>query len=555
MAVLCLHAPERRSTICEPAQTVGRQSYARLAIAAVLLGTLLFCINHAGVIAAEISAPAGYRSVHILRNFDQPQYITWMTLARNHFLLPDYHAPWQTAPALFQPMMMVAARLGPSPIISYYALQFLLYWVAAFAFLLAAFSFRLTPAQVFLAALIVICAVPLKLLAWVGAPLIGLPRDMFVEGLIQYSYETADGLFRGGSSNGPTLTFGTAIILFAFTFLARYLETFDRREFCKFLASVFLAGLLHPFEVFLIAAVGGVLLLQQRQLRYFLLVVAAAGCGIAPYVVLTLKTPWLRDISGLIHWSMPSRLWVPAVYGVPVILLIYLMLLRFRMKPPGDRVLQAWFLGCLILPFVPVLPFALHLFNGFACCVAFLLVRRVASDRQLLAVLATYRKTAQGMLAVWVTVSVLATGAVYVQVFRDGRSVEPALLISAIASADETRVLDWVGAHVPSNALVLSPQALSPLVATAPAHSFASHDFSSITYQEQSKLADRFYAGEDLTSYLIGRFGLRYVIVGCESPAARRLERWPLRLDLKTLKIYEVSSDALKPYDQARLRK
>ena len=147
----------------------------RRALFAVLLGTGLGLLNHAGVIAGMLDPPPGYQPAYFLRNLDVPQYLTWMELAKTHWLLPNDHAPWQTEPALFQPILTLAARTGLPTIAAYYGLQLLMYWLAAYALILAAETFMKTRRSMLYAALAVIAAQPLRLLIWAAAKAFGLP--------------------------------------------------------------------------------------------------------------------------------------------------------------------------------------------------------------------------------------------------------------------------------------------------------------------------------------------------------------------------------------------
>src|SRR5271157_5077926 len=101
------------------------------------LGLLLFLIHQAGAISAFLSSPPGYEPAWGVRNLDLPQYLTWITAARNSILLPDYHAPWLTEPALFQPLFIAASRIPLPPMAAYYVLNVLLYMSGGVALLYA----------------------------------------------------------------------------------------------------------------------------------------------------------------------------------------------------------------------------------------------------------------------------------------------------------------------------------------------------------------------------------------------------------------------------------
>ncbi len=266
-------------------------------ILAVLLGTLLGLLNHIGVIAGILGPPPGYQPAYYLRNLDVPQYLAWMELARTHWLLPNGHAPWQTEPALFQPMFTLAGRIGLPTIVSYYGLQLLMYWVAAYALILAAQTFMKTRRAMLYSAVVVLGALPLRMLAWTAAKALGWPAMLQLVlgyGLVEYGYDTADGLARGGLSNSMLLSFGTAMMLFAFTNLVKFITDGRRRHYYWLLGCVFLDGLFHPFEIFVItiAAVWPLWKAGRKKECFWLFV--AAGAGMLPYVIETVRFSWVR---------------------------------------------------------------------------------------------------------------------------------------------------------------------------------------------------------------------------------------------------------------------
>jgi hypothetical protein len=227
----------------------------------------------------------------------------------------------------------------------------------------------------------------------------------------------------------------------------------------------------------------------------------------------------------------------------------WLMLLRFRVARPEDEVLQSWFLSASVLPMIPAIPGSMHIFDGFAYCAAFLLVRKARQDK-LFSRLFTERPRGMRMaVAAWATASVFALGTVYAQIWKDGKSAHPELLLSAVAPQDETTMLAWMKANLPREGLVLAPEEMAPWVATIPMHSLASHDLFSITYENQRKLADRFYKGEDVRRDLIEAFGISYVVA--PKSAAIQLAGGNLLHEEGSLRLYEVPGQRMKPYPGA----
>jgi hypothetical protein len=517
-------------------------------ILAVLLGTLLGLVNHIGVIAGILDPPPGYQPSYYLRNLDVPQYLTWMELARTHWLLPNEHAPWQTEPAMFQPMFTIAARTGLPTMVAYYGLQLLLYWVAGYALILAAQTFMKTRRAMLYAALVVLGALPLRLLAWTAAKALGLPslvQLVLSYGLVEYSYDTADGLVRGGLSNSMLLTFGTAMTLFAFTNLAKFITEGRRRYYYWLLLCVFLDALFHPFEIFIITAAAVWPLWKAAGKTKCVWLFVAAGTGMLPYLYETQRFSWVRDLSQISTWKMGSPVWVLLVYGIPAMLICWLMLIRFRVERPEDEILQSWFLCAAVLPMIPLVPSAMHTFDGYVYAVGFLLVRKAQADRLISRLFVEKRTAMRLALAGWGAVSIIALGGAYAQLWKDGKSANPEFL-SAVAPSGEVAMIAWMKANLPHDRLVLAPEAMAPWVAAIPMPSMGSHDVFSVTYQAQRDLAGHFYQGQPLRSDLIDGFGVSYVIAPAGAPIV--LEGGKLLHQEASLRLYEVPGERMKPY-------
>src|SRR5436305_15309573 len=80
------------------------------AIRSFCASIVLFAIQYTAVLAGIIRTPRGFAPAWMLREQDICQYFTWIALGQKHWLLPDYHAPWLTAPALLQPLFLIEAR-------------------------------------------------------------------------------------------------------------------------------------------------------------------------------------------------------------------------------------------------------------------------------------------------------------------------------------------------------------------------------------------------------------------------------------------------------------
>ncbi|MBL8242158.1 MAG: hypothetical protein JNM66_32330 [Bryobacterales bacterium] len=510
----------------------------RLALVALALGTLVGVINHVAVIAGFLDPPPGFEPALFIRNLDVPQYLTWGALARDHWLLPNYHAPWRTEPALFQPMLQFVGKSGLPPVLAHYGLQFLLYWVTAWVLLLAAKTFCQTRRQVVYASIAMVSALPLKLIGWAVAKWVGaaLPVQLgLAYGLIEYSYETADGFLRGGLSNSFTLTFGTAVTVGSFTLLAQYCRTGTRKYLFGLCILAFFGALLHPFEVFLVAFGAIFPLLRMKRPFEILLVGGAGALGLVPYLVQSVRSGWVRDASDIAQWQMTSPVWVMLTYGLPVILICWLMAMRFRGPDPEDDVLQSWFLSTALLPMVPAIPVAIHLFDGFTYCVGFLLVRKVAQDKLFQRYGDRLRPLAWAGAAL--SLAVLFTS--YFQIYTDGKSADPMIGRPAVVARDERAMLDWMRLHLVRDRLVLAPEEMAPWVAALPQVAMASHDVFSIGFDEQREAIKRFRAGD---MSVIDTYGVSYVV------SEQRLAAGNLLQSEGRYALYEFPGRVMKPY-------
>lgn len=520
-------------------------------LSALALGLVIGLVNHAGVIAGMVDPPPGCRPLYYVGNLDVPQYLTWIELGKTYWLLPNYHAPWRTEPALFQPMFTLLGRSGLPTMVAYYGLQIALYVLAAYALILAAETFLRTRRAMLYGALATISALPLLLVAWTFSKAFGLAQSiqaLLAYGIIQYGYDSADGFLRGGLSNSPTLTFGTAMILFAFTNLARYVTGRQRKHYFWLLACVLLNAFFHPFEIFIIAAAAIWPLWRIGRKTDCLGLFCAAAAGMLPYLIQAGRTEWIRDILQRSEWAMASQSfgWAMLVFGLPAMIVCWLMLIRFRPDRPEDGVLQAWFLAALLLPMIPGTPAGVHGFDGFAYCTGFLLVRKAQTNELFSRLFRERPRRTRAALLAWGALSCFILTEVYVQVWKDGRSVAPQVLLSSVVPQQQAAIVDWMRSNLPHDGLVLAPDRMAPWIAAIPMPSFASHDVFGITYSAQRDLAQRFYKGEQVWHELVEAFGVRYVVAPSGAPIAfgdcRLLHRE------SGFEVYEVPGAGMKPY-------
>jgi hypothetical protein len=517
----------------------------RIALFALALGVGLGLLNHVAVISGMVAPPEGYEPAYVIRNLDVPQYLTWAALAKDHWLLPNYHAPWATEPALFQPLLQVVGKSGLPRLAAYYLLQGLLYWLAAYALIQGDLTFCRTRREMVYAAIAMVGALPLKLVGWAVAKWVGASQVVqltLVYGLIEYTYETADGLLRGGLSNSFTLTFGTAVTVGGFTLLARYLRSGDRRYFHGLVGTALVGALFHPFEVFLLVGGAAWPLRRAGKWREVIPVGMAGALGLLPYLVQSVRSAWVRDASDFAQWHMSTPVWVLLAFGLPAILICWLLAMRTPGEGAEDDVLRSWFAATCLLPLVPAIPVAIHLFDGFAYCLGFLLVRLARRDK----LFQRFRTPARRAAWVWAASSAAVLGTVYVQIWQDGRQVDPLIGRSAVVAKQERAMLEWMGANLPRERVVLAPEEMAPWVAAIPMMAMGSHDVFSISFDAQREAAKRFYAGDRTVAE---EYGVNFVLV--EHP----LEVGELRHQEGKLRLYELMDQPPRAYASAGTRR
>ena len=528
---------------------------------AVVVGSACFFLNNLAVWSGVLHPPPGYVPRYAVANLDVPIYLTWMNLAPSHWLLPNLNAPWRGDAALVSPLVLTAGKLshalGLTPVAGFQIFHYFLYVWAAFVLGVLLWTFCPTPRQRLAAAIAIVASLPLPLLALGWTNLVGQRVPILWLGLVQYSYETADGLLRGGASNSFTLSFGTAANLLAVALVARYVLRRQPRDLALLAITAFSSAFFHPVEVCVIvsASVASFALLARRErqwstlLRPSLAVGTAAFCGLLPYLIQTSRSEWVRDISRLYQWQPASVLWVPLVFGIPTILVAYFVLLRYRLPNPVDEVLRTWFLVTVALLFVPGIPFKLHMFDGFPYVTAVLLVRLLASHVHVRTAVAAKPRLVPALAVTALALSLPGYVALYQQLWKDGRAADAELLVNAVSRQEEPRLIDWFRRHAPPDQLVMSPVDLAPWIATAPIPSLASHDLFSVNYEEQSKFVGDFYAGHltaDQAAKALDHYGVRYVVVPATSAAGQYLRDATPQTTLGPWTVYQRQS-AVRP--------
>ena len=360
----------------------------RRTVLPLLFALGLYTLNSLGMLSGWFATPAGH--VHLLQmnTSDNAIYLSWLRSSTSRFLHPDFQAPWLTESAVFQPLLVTIARLAPMvglPIDRGFALAHLgLYIVAAYALLAALRQFMPTSRERWAALGVMVLSVPLPsllLLPSLVLPLgrLGVPP---LPGLGFFVWRSSDG-FLHGISGSILVTYGTAATIASMAFLAAFMRTKRHRYLVGACATVFVCGLVHPYEPFLIVAAGSLALLLAKKPDWRRAIPAVAGLcvagglGIAPTALLALTTPWVRDAAGITRWVPPNPAVLLAILGLPTLVASVLLVTRRRMASPTDLLLQCW-VGCTMVGlYLPFIPWTQHLLDGFLVGVAMLLVRQL----------------------------------------------------------------------------------------------------------------------------------------------------------------------------------
>jgi hypothetical protein len=530
---------------------------------AIPLGLFFFLLNNLAIWSGWLYSPPGYVPSFLLRNPDTAQYFTFLATATDQIVLPDFMLPWKAGDVFFSPMWVIVARVSKlvnvDVLIGYHVFHLLLYIFAAWALLYLLDTFLPDRRQKIAFAIALFCSAPILLIGIGIAPILPIRPEIFWIGMIQFAYETADGLTRGGISNTLTLSIGTGTSLLALAFLGRRIATGNQRYSWMLAGATFVSAFFHPFEVFLIAPASAITLLAlawkagrwSSALPECAAIAIAAGAGIAPYVYLSLQNPLLGDMRAVLTWAPSSWVWIGGVYGLPFILVAYFLLMRFRLGANTDIALLVWAFCSITIVFIPFIPFALHLFNGFAYVICILLVRIVFQSPQLQSLWNRKRGVVTGIIAVWCLLCLLGYGNLYRQIFRDGHTVNGNILLNAVVSSDELQMMAWMRNSISRDDLVLSPSEQAPWFATVPMHSFGSHDYLSMSYPDQVTFADAFYKGSlpmPKVEETLNDFGVSWVVVPASSAAGSYFKNQAPAFTTSSLRLYQRPGHQMKPY-------
>jgi hypothetical protein len=528
---------------------------------ALLLGSFLFVLSNTAVWSGMVHPPSGYEPLYLVRSHDMAEYTTYMTVASDPtWLTPNLDAPWTLPGGFFDPLMLIPGRighsLGLSTAFTFQATFYLSMLAGAWALLYAINFFIPTPRQRWWTFAAIVSAVPLTLLIIVIKPLLHFPLELYGLGMIEWAYNSADGLFRSGLSNSFTIACGTISVLLALTFTAKRIITSQIRYRYLAAATMLFSALLHPFEVFVIVPASTLALLwaAKRSGKYRETIIdcvwnaTAAVTGLLPATLLAFRYPWISDLSTIFTERMYPT-WLLTIYGLPCILVVYCLLLRYRPTSPSDEVLVIWWVATAVIVCIPYCPYPPHLLNGFAYVTAMLVIRLLFEHRQTRALYQNKPKLVLGLGFSVVALSLVALTLLHIQLWKDGQSSSPSLLLSAVTTKDERAVAEWLRGKVSREDLVLAPPELAPWMTLVPMHAFASHVQHSFNYSHQLQEATAFYQGEppQTARDLLEGYGVRWVVAPSNSPAISYFDH-PPSAEIGALRVYEIPGNSLKSY-------
>jgi hypothetical protein len=498
---------------------------------------------------------------------DFQQYLTWIDAYQrtSGWLLPDYHAPWATEPALLNPFCWfigrASAALGVDGLWLYHLLYLAFSIAGGYALLFALRAFSYSRTQARLALLVSFCAVPVASVLALATFLLGKANAWL--GLIWWASKV-HGRFNGdgfidGISGSPLVLFGTVTTLLCMGLLAKYCRTSSPRYLWWAGLTASVGAFIHPFEIFVIMAAGGLALLVRRD-RPWAQAAGDAAClvvpglaGLAPYLYLTSRHAWLREAAAQNHWDAFSPPMLVLMLGFPALFCLVSFTLPLGKRAVTDFLLLCWFAGALLGVYVPWLPWSHHLLDGVHYATALLLVRQAARCHWLRRLWAGRPLLVRASLAVFLAAS-LAAHAIYLADATAAARVAGGGGSTMVSQTDRA-VLAWLRGHATAGDLVLAPKSSAGWFAAVPMHSFASHWLFSLTWSQQVHLSDAFYAGaldRAAADALLADYGVRYAVIPNQSPAAAYFSGQAPAARIESAAIYRISNPGMRPFPSSR---
>jgi hypothetical protein len=540
-----------------------RRTWSSIVFPGLLLGLALFVLNNLGIWHGALNTPDGHVHVMYSHAVDNSIYQSWVRSSLQRFLHPNFQGPWLTEQAVFQPLLVLVARVSQLTGIpldwSFLLMHLVTHLMAGCALMYALQRFMTTTRERWAAVGMMLLVVPvpsLFLLPSLVLPLqqVGIPP---LPGIGWFVWFTTDG-FLHGISGSVLVTYGTAFTVAAFALLAAYMHTERRRYLVGACVASLLCGLVHPYEPFLIMGAGSLALLLWRGVSAWRRVApdivalcAASSIGVAPTALLALTTPWVHDAAFANRFVPPSPLLLFAMLGLPTLVACVLLVLQRRMRTPGDLVLQCWVGGTLIGLYVPFLPWTQHFLDGFHCAVGMLVVRQLGQNATVSQYALRYRRLATAGVISLAILSLGAMAAYYRQAWMDGDKPVPDRLFTSVIPEADVAAREWLARNGAYDDLVLAPVARAAWFSSVPMHTVAGNRMFSITYPEQSRLSNDFFAGRmnrAEAEQFLSAYGVHWIVMPAGGPLSLLPALAQERARYGPWTIYELPGQRMKPY-------
>jgi hypothetical protein len=295
------------------------------------------------------------------------------------------------------------------------------------------------------------------------------------------------------------------------------------------------------------------MLRRDRTLRRSLLDAACLALpglgGMAPYLYLTARHAWLKELAALNHWGVFPLAQFGLLLGLPALLCLATYILPRSKSSPTDILLHCWFLGVLVGVHIPWAPWSQHLLDGFFYAAALLLVRQGVRSYLFRRLWAARPMLLLASMVALLAVSLAARGVMLADAVVAGRTADD--YHSTVMPETDRGVRDWLRGHASPQDLLLAPEPDAGWFATVPLHSFASHWLSSLTWSEQKRLSDSFYRGEldrSAAQEILSGYGVGYVVVPEDSGAMKYFVGQTPAARIQSIAIYSRANATMRPF-------
>jgi hypothetical protein len=497
-----------------------RSSFISSAWTPLLFAIILFAANNVNLLRAWLAPPPGWKPMFVIRDPDIAQHLTWIAWMRDHWLAPDFHAPFITRPGLFSPLMLsvaTIARPGIDPALVYVVAVFLTTIAASYALFSCLRIFTTSLRQAYAVLMGVFCVAPIRGYTGLVRFVAGGPHLMLDHG--------TDGFLLGSQL---TCAVGTAGVLITLALLGAYVRSGKRVPLIGAGATTGIFAFLHPFEVFAIMTGATFAFLCLRwprvkpAIREALFICVPGIAGVLPYAWLSRHVDWIGRAARMNSPDIGNLRGLLALLGVPAVIALAILITGPRLRKPTDILLQCWFAATIFVFNVPGLPYRNHFVDGLGVVTALLVIRQFSTVEWLRRLQQRHRSAVMAAAGILLALGIGVHAAYRYALFAEGNQIA-----GSVAPPEETGTIAWLREHAKPEELALVPPQSAPWVATIPMHSFASHWLFSLDYQAQLDLSREFYSGamgEEGSRAFLRRYGINYVAVPMQSPAVQALD-------------------------------